>query len=677
MFDEDGAINCTNIIMANGLNHVEGSHFCGLCGQKDRLKVQCKLPNKKKPCQDRFHSTCARQAGLEVSSNNAEIEMPLMCFYHSRCDFAFRAMLEDMIEFEKLRAGNDLSRSGGTMKLECAANIFNAGVRVLRCLGWAWQWSQWWVNNGDNWEPLLEEGQDEANMTKEQLKIVESTPTSRREDARKCRLAAFSAALRNRDYDKNTDDDRQPLHNALRAVFSTPSLVGPLSKAEINFFVDWLGRVYRSKSSLLGLGDAKIPVNEIFERNSPVYFKDQTPKFELGARSLPGNHVKNNLIFEVGIQEVDDYFEIESSIPLITINRGDQQELSTSISSFKSKSKKRKSVSSSSSVSSKPASVPSKKLKSGQAPKTIKTSSTPVIAPVSEKSRAGRKKSKRNEDGTFGATPIAATVPAKTKSGWPKGKPRKEHNVPTVAEDDGIFETKPIEATVPAKKKIGWPKGKPRKENNVPTVAEDDGIFGTKPIAAKVPAKKKTKSKAKPGWPKGKPRKENDIPTVTEDLSENTIRSRSGRNRGSSVDDSDHSTPSATASAESGYRSKPGGKRGRPSLEDRIIENSIRAIDAESFSKSEDRRRRPNLDSSPKRGRPSLDDPIPKKSRQVEEPISKKSSPGKAIPKKSLLEEPISKKPLLEEPIPKKPLLEEPISKKKRGPGRPKKNSDP
>ena len=626
--------------MANGLNHIEGSHFCGLCGQKDRLKVQCKLPNKKKPCQDRFHSTCARQAGLEVSSNNAEIEMPLMCFYHSRCDFAFRAMLEDMIEFEKLRAGNDLSRSGGTMKLECAANIFNAGVRVLRCLGWAWQWSQWWVNHGDNWEPLLEEGQDEANMTKEQLKIVESTPTSRREDARKCRLAAFSAALRNRDYDKNTDDDRQPLHNALRAVFSTPSLVGPLSKAEINFFVEWLGRVYRSKSSLLGLGDAKIPVNEIFERNSPVFFKDQTPKFELGARSLPGNHVKNNLIFEVGIQEVDDYFENESSIPLITpINRGDQQEVSTSISSIKSKSKKRKSISSSSSVSSKTSSVPSKKPKSGQAPKTIKTSSTPVIAPVSEKSRAGRKKSKRNEDGTFGAKPIAATVPAKVKSGWPKGKPRKE--------------------------------------NNVPTVAEDDGIFGTKPIAATVPAKKKAKSKAKPGWPKGKPRKENDVPTVTEDLSENTIRSRSGRNRGSSVDDSDHSNPSATTSAGNGYRSKPGGKRGRPSLEDRIIENSIRAIDAERFSKSEDKRGRPNLDSSTKRGRPSLDDPIPKKSRPAAEPIPKKSSPEEPMPKKPLLEKPIPKKSLLEEPIPKKSQIEEPIPKKKRGPGRPKKNSDP
>ena len=37
--------------------------------------------------------------------------------------------------------------------------------------------------------------------------IVHSTPESRCEDARRCRLAAFGAALRNRDYDQEEGDD--------------------------------------------------------------------------------------------------------------------------------------------------------------------------------------------------------------------------------------------------------------------------------------------------------------------------------------------------------------------------------------------------------------------------------------------------------------------------------------
>ena len=305
--------------MANGLYHIDGSHFCGLCGLREKGKIQCKHPvsGNKKLCPLRFHATCARQAGLEVSNAHPDVDMALMCFHHSRCDFAFRAMLEDMIEFEKQRGGNDLSRTGGSMTLDCATNIFNSGIRVIRCLGWAWQWSTWWVYYGDNWEPLLEPGQSEATMSNEELKIVESTPASRRADARKCRLAVFGAALRNREYDTKEGDDGTALHNALRAVFSTQSLVGPLGKAEIEFFVEWLGRIYRSKSPLMGLGDDKMPVSDCWAMRSPVYHRDQTPKFELGTRTLPGKQsLKNSVVFEKEVIETDDYFVDDEEIPL-------------------------------------------------------------------------------------------------------------------------------------------------------------------------------------------------------------------------------------------------------------------------------------------------------------------------------------------------------------------------
>ncbi len=303
--------------MANGVKHIQGKQFCVLCGRQDKAKVQCNHPHKKnaKGCKAIMHATCARQAGLEVSSPEGSV-YNFRCFQHSECSFTFRAFLEDMIEFEKLRSGNGLTATGKPMSNECVSNIFNSGIRVLNSLGWAWQWASWWVRHGDNWEPFLEPGEVEENMTDEELRKVESTPTSRREDARKCRLAAFGAALRNRSYDKEKGDNMVPLSNALRAIMSTPSLVGPLMKVEIEFFVDWLGRIYRSKSPLLGFGDAKIPVAEKWTNNCPVFFEDKSAKFELGARPLPGKQcLRKGQIFEEGITEIDDYFK-EDETPL-------------------------------------------------------------------------------------------------------------------------------------------------------------------------------------------------------------------------------------------------------------------------------------------------------------------------------------------------------------------------
>jgi len=309
----DGTVNCTNIIMANGLKHIDSQKVCNLCGRKDKVKVQCNHTHLKKSCQMNFHVTCARQAGLEVSDvDGNDVQFHIKCFEHAGCNYALRAVLEDMLEMDKI------PKSNGYMSFEYASKIFNWGILAMQCLGWAWQWSDWWVHLGDRWEPLLEPGQKEEDMTKEELRIIDSTPESRCRDARRCRLAAFGAALRNRDYDKKEGDDRKPLERALRAVLSTPSLVGPLIKSEIDFFVEWLARVYRSKLPILGFGDHKIPVNETWEKDSCVYFHDETPKFILGNRPLPGKQVlKKGQIFEEGIVETDDFCPEELPLSIV------------------------------------------------------------------------------------------------------------------------------------------------------------------------------------------------------------------------------------------------------------------------------------------------------------------------------------------------------------------------
>ena len=221
-----------------------------------------------------------------------------------------RARLEDLIEIEVKRAGKGFTSQSQPMTFSDASRLLNASILAMRILGWAWRWSEWWVEHDSNWEPLLEPGQNEKKMTKEQLKIVESTRESRRDDARRCRLAAFGAALRNRAYDVDDDGfgggfDHDSLERALRAVLHTKSLVGPLKKIEINFYVEWLGRAYRSRSRLLGFGDDKI---EIGSGEFCFNQKNATPKFELGDRSIPGRQeLPDGKIYEDLVEEVDDF----------------------------------------------------------------------------------------------------------------------------------------------------------------------------------------------------------------------------------------------------------------------------------------------------------------------------------------------------------------------------------
>jgi len=314
---EDDKFDCTAVVMANGVKHINVAHTCAICCAHEGVKVACSTENCKAWGDDRkhpyrFHLTCARQAGLEVSDceHNQTINFKKSCFNHVGSEHVLRAKLEDFIELERIRGGIDLKKICKPMTLNHAAKLLNWSVYILQCLGWAWRWAEWWVQNGDNWEPLIEAGQNEHEMTDEELRIVKSTKESRCADARRCRLSAFGAALRNRDYDKEPGDDRVALDRALRAFLHIPSLVGPLKQYEIDFFAEWLARGYRSKHKLLGFGKDKITVANY---GRCLHLDDKSPKYELGSRPLPGKQeLKPGQYFETGIQEVDDFLKPET-----------------------------------------------------------------------------------------------------------------------------------------------------------------------------------------------------------------------------------------------------------------------------------------------------------------------------------------------------------------------------
>ena len=235
----------------------------------------------------------------------------MKCYRHSGNEYNLRAHLEDLIEIEKRRAGKNWAKADAKMKFADGSRILNAAIRVMRVLGWSWRWAEWWVDYESSWEPLLEPHEKEEDMTKEQLKIVDSTRESRATDARRCRLATFGAALRNRAYDIDDKFDVDALDRSLRAILHTASLVGPMEKYEIDFLADWLGRAYKSKSRILGFGEDKI---EVAREAFCLHMEDQSPKFELGNRSVPGKQKPvAGEKFETGIVEVDDFLKTEIS----------------------------------------------------------------------------------------------------------------------------------------------------------------------------------------------------------------------------------------------------------------------------------------------------------------------------------------------------------------------------
>jgi hypothetical protein len=232
------------------------------------------------------------------------------CYIHGSNDDNLRARLEDFIEIEKKRGGKDFARSDAPMTFSDGSKLLNGAISVMRVMGWAWRWAEWWVQHGSTWEPLLEEGQKESTMTAEELRIVDSSKKSRMLDARRCRLSTFGAALRNRCYDTPDGFNTKALDSALRAVLRTQSLVGPLQENDIDFFAEWLARAYRSKSRLLGFGENKIPA--AYE-SFCLHLDDQSPKFELGNRPLPGNDdvLPYDHTFENPVSEPDDYLKYD------------------------------------------------------------------------------------------------------------------------------------------------------------------------------------------------------------------------------------------------------------------------------------------------------------------------------------------------------------------------------
>ena len=253
----------------------------------------------------------------------------MRCYRHAGNEFNIRAKLEDLFEIEKTRKKPGSDRP---LTFVDGARMMNSALIVVRILGWAWRWAEWWVEYDSSWEPFLEPHQKEKDMTKEELRIVDSTKESRCQDARRCRLAAFGAALRDRLYDEGDDFDREALSRAFRAVLSTQSLVGPLTDEEIDFHADWLGRAYRSKSRLLCLGEDKLPVDPSF----CATVQDKTPKYEIDPARAPGKEVlKAGTVFEVLDKgDKDDFLLVKMA--------ADEPVARKERSSSKSKGKKRK-----------------------------------------------------------------------------------------------------------------------------------------------------------------------------------------------------------------------------------------------------------------------------------------------------------------------------------------------
>eukprot|EP00549_Striatella_unipunctata_P002078 CAMPEP_0118676366 /NCGR_PEP_ID=MMETSP0800-20121206/2008_1 /TAXON_ID=210618 ORGANISM="Striatella unipunctata, Strain CCMP2910" /NCGR_SAMPLE_ID=MMETSP0800 /ASSEMBLY_ACC=CAM_ASM_000638 /LENGTH=291 /DNA_ID=CAMNT_0006571873 /DNA_START=1 /DNA_END=872 /DNA_ORIENTATION=- len=269
-------VECSLVILSNGHSHIKGKIVCSLCCRKDKLKTRCDV----KQCRawgskegHHFHVTCARQAGLGVAVEGQT--RALTCFQHKKFEHSLKARIQELIGIENTRSGAQLERIDKPMPMFHASRMFRTSMDIIKCLGWAWRWAEWWVEFGEEDDPAM----------------VSTTPESRCEDARRCRLAAFGAALRNRSYDTEIGDDRVALDRALRAILNTQSLVGVLERKEIELCAEWLARTYRSNHSLLGLGEHAIPVGD---EGRALHLDDKSPKYELGERPLPGRQPPSN-----------------------------------------------------------------------------------------------------------------------------------------------------------------------------------------------------------------------------------------------------------------------------------------------------------------------------------------------------------------------------------------------
>jgi hypothetical protein len=63
-----------------------------------------------------------------------------------------------MLNVEKARWSDESFKPDAPMQWNHAASLMHFATDILRTIGWAWRWTDWWVAEGDNWEPYLKEG---------------------------------------------------------------------------------------------------------------------------------------------------------------------------------------------------------------------------------------------------------------------------------------------------------------------------------------------------------------------------------------------------------------------------------------------------------------------------------------------------------------------------------------
>ena len=282
----DGFVDLTKKLLSDGKKFRNPNRLCHLCGRSEGLKKKCHAC-KKNGCY--FHPTCARQAGFTVKSTNLYGKsFTVACLQHSSTEHNLRARIENMVVEEEHRKKTSESSS---LSYADSEKYLGFAVQILRALGWAWRWEEWWIKHNYRWEAYLpylgdEEGKTADDYTDEEKRIFDSTVASRRNDSGDCRLMDFSAALRNRSYDlPGGGCDNVSLVRALRAVLDKPSIVGPLKDSEKEFLMLWLPMAYRSESKKLCFGENKV---EIGDAKFCYFGSQRSPKFELGDRPLPG-----------------------------------------------------------------------------------------------------------------------------------------------------------------------------------------------------------------------------------------------------------------------------------------------------------------------------------------------------------------------------------------------------
>ena len=271
--------------MKDGTQFTGQNTPCHLCGRNEGLKIKCHAC-KRNGCY--FHPTCARQAGFSVKATQEYGKsFRVACLEHSSTEHNLRARIENLLVEEEHRKKTSDTTS---LSYKNAAHYLSLAIQIVRALGWAWRWEEWWVKHNYRWEAYLpylddEPGKTPDDYTDEEKRVFESTAASRRDDSRDCRLVDFSAALRNRSYDLPDGFDSASLQRALGALLDKPSIVGPLKDSEKSFLMVWLSMAYRSKSTNLCFGENKV---EIGEAAFCYYGSQRSPKFELGDRPLPG-----------------------------------------------------------------------------------------------------------------------------------------------------------------------------------------------------------------------------------------------------------------------------------------------------------------------------------------------------------------------------------------------------